>query len=46
MAEIRAIAIQLLESNMGAFEKIRLIGLTASNLEDEVEDEEEKKNDD
>ncbi|NNE26124.1 MAG: DNA polymerase IV [Saprospiraceae bacterium] len=37
--EIRTIAIQLLESNMEAFEKIRLIGLTASNLEDELEDD-------
>ena len=39
LEEIRAIAIQLLESNLGAFEKIRLIGLTASNLEDEIEDD-------
>lgn len=33
--EIRSIAFQLLESNLDAFTSIRLIGLTASNLEKE-----------
>jgi DNA polymerase-4 len=37
-SDIRAIAYSLLESNLDAFEKIRLIGLTASNLEKENEE--------
>lgn len=36
--EIRLIAIQLLEDNINEFHKIRLIGLTASNLQKEQED--------
>jgi DNA polymerase-4 len=32
-AEIRTLAHQLLEENIGEFEKIRLIGLSASNLQ-------------
>ena len=39
--EIRRTAFQLLESNMDAFEKIRLIGLTASNLEKENEQDDD-----
>ncbi|MBT8229085.1 MAG: DNA polymerase IV [Bacteroidia bacterium] len=36
--EIRSMAFQLLEANLGSFESIRLIGLTASNLEKEHEE--------
>ena len=36
--EITKLALQLLEENKGAFEKIRLIGLTASKLEKEDEE--------
>jgi len=36
--EIRTTAIKLLEQNKDAFESIRLIGLTASNLENELDE--------
>lgn len=38
IAEIRSLAVLLLEENFHEFQKIRLIGLTATNLEKELED--------